>query len=110
MGMRKLIFVVLGLVSVNVLSEEIDDSKSATITSSEVLNYVNQSTVQKAFNTEKDMIDYLKNHRKRTYFYFQKLDIDLQRKAFVEYIDSPEKNITDIIIKLYANKSKGKVS
>ncbi len=105
--MKKYLPIILVLVSFNVFPEGIENSKTITMNQDEIFNYENQSSVKKDFITKEEMVEYLKVHRKRTYFYYQKLDTNLQRKAFVEHIDYPERDITNIIIKLYASRMKG---
>lgn len=95
--MKKLYIPLLSVIAFSSVAQEINNTYSN-------INFETKPT-QIAYNNETEMVAHLKNYKSQTYKYYIKLDSIAKDKVYQNHIKNSDKNITNIILELYLEKS-----
>lgn len=84
---------VLGVLSFQVSADEIYEQNLFTV-----------ETKQLKIQTEQQFIEHIKTNMPSTFIYYQRLDINAQKRVFKSHQDDADKDITELVLSEYRNR------
>jgi hypothetical protein len=69
-------------------------------------NLFGKKPQQLSFESEQQMVEYIKTNKPSTFRYFERLDYTAKKKVFQQHQENATQDITDIIIRVYRQHSR----